>query len=453
MPSDQSSDHQIGQSVGANLRAARLAKKLTQSQLASPDFSVSYISAIERGQIHPSLRALEILARRIGLSSAQLLPGHGQNGAKETSSAQTPLKSEEEVELELLEAKIAIRQGAVQQAIVQLLGITSKNLNPRQQIQLRYLLGWAYAQSAQLQEGEIVLSEALQLAKDSDYYMRAQILNALGTVYASMHNYTQGLQTHQSCLDLLEKHQPNDPFFLAQVYTNMGQHYTFLNKFELAIEMFQRALAVTQELDTRQNLQSTYWNMFQFHAASDASPEATLYAYKYLQLQNQHASQLLRSEIYHYLGRAMLKGDAEKAYAYLENALQEESVLADPFTLASVTAQMGEWFLEQNKVAEAQERAEKADSLTQLFGDTIIRAETLLLCGRIAYAQKRYEVGDVHFVTALKMLERLGKREEFSSQSAHYAQLLEERGATGEALVYFKQAFESRDKIARYPYE
>src|SRR5712692_1004053 len=125
MPSDQSSDHQIGQSVGANLRAARLAKKLTQSQLASPDFSVSYISAIERGQIHPSLRALEILARRIGLSSAQLLPGHGQNGAKETSSTQTPLKSEEEVEMELLEAQIAIRQGAVQQVIAHLLGITS----------------------------------------------------------------------------------------------------------------------------------------------------------------------------------------------------------------------------------------------------------------------------------------------------------------------------------------
>src|SRR5436309_375243 len=72
--STDDSHSQMGQSVGARIRAARQAKKYTQSQLASPDFSVSYISAIERGQIHPSLRALEILARRLDLPSTQLLP-------------------------------------------------------------------------------------------------------------------------------------------------------------------------------------------------------------------------------------------------------------------------------------------------------------------------------------------------------------------------------------------
>ena len=61
----RSSFQQIGQTVGNKLRAARLARKLTQGQLARPDFSVSYVSAIERGQIHPSLRALEIFAHRL----------------------------------------------------------------------------------------------------------------------------------------------------------------------------------------------------------------------------------------------------------------------------------------------------------------------------------------------------------------------------------------------------
>src|SRR5215813_4915665 len=70
--------NKIGKSVGEKLRAARIAQHYTQSQLAAPDFSVSYISAIERGQIHPSLRALEILAARLGLSSTQLLPARTQ---------------------------------------------------------------------------------------------------------------------------------------------------------------------------------------------------------------------------------------------------------------------------------------------------------------------------------------------------------------------------------------
>ena len=453
MPSDRLSHQYIGQSVGANLRAARLAKKMTQSQLASPDFSVSYISAIERGQIHPSLRALEILARRLDLSSTELLPGRTQDGMKAVGSTHRKMRGEEEVELELLEAQIAIRQGTVQQAITQLLNISSKDLSQRQQVQLRYLLGWAYSQTAQLQEGESVLSEALRLIKDPDDDLSAQILNVLGTVYASMHNYSQGLEVHQRSLELLQKHSPHDPFFLAQVYMNMGQHYTFLNKFDLAIEMFQCALAATQEVATLENLESAYLNIFEQEVAKQSYPAATLYAYKYSQLQNQQVSQLLRSEIYHYLGEAMLKEDAEQAHAFLENALHEDDVLTDPLTLASVTMHLAEWYLIQGKLTEANEYTERADSLTRPFGDTIIRAETLILCGRVAYAQKKYDAGDTYFRNALKMLEHLGRREDLSEQSARYAQLLEERGATEDALVYFKQAFDSRSQVARYPYE
>src|SRR5256886_14834076 len=101
MPLDAS--RQIGQSVGAKLRAARLAKKYTQSQLARPDFSVSYISAIERGQIHPSLRALEILAVRLGLTSTDLLPNPALQDGHSTSAASAPVRSEEDIEWQFLD--------------------------------------------------------------------------------------------------------------------------------------------------------------------------------------------------------------------------------------------------------------------------------------------------------------------------------------------------------------
>jgi len=105
-PSDK-----IGKSVGEKLRAARIAQHYTQSKLAAPDFSVSYISAIERGQIRPSLRALEILARRLGLTSTQLLPNHAQLDDHPGISANTSEQSEEEITLHLLEAHVYIIQG------------------------------------------------------------------------------------------------------------------------------------------------------------------------------------------------------------------------------------------------------------------------------------------------------------------------------------------------------
>src|SRR5579884_2724740 len=95
----------IGKTVGERLRAARIAQHYTQSQLAAPDFSVSYISAIERGQIHPSLRALEILAARLGLSSTQLLPNRGQVEDRQ-GSADLSIRDDDEVSLVLLQAQL-----------------------------------------------------------------------------------------------------------------------------------------------------------------------------------------------------------------------------------------------------------------------------------------------------------------------------------------------------------
>src|SRR2546426_3258434 len=101
----------IGQTVGAKLRAARLARKYTQSQLAQPDFSVSYISAIERGQIHPSLRALEIFAQRLGMSSTELLSKQTGQAQKIFSEKDAAYENRQDIELQLLEAHLFLLQG------------------------------------------------------------------------------------------------------------------------------------------------------------------------------------------------------------------------------------------------------------------------------------------------------------------------------------------------------
>ena len=102
--------NKIGKSVGEKLRAARVALHYTQSQLAAPDFSVSYISAIERGQIHPSLRALEILAGRLGLTSTQLLPNRSSSDDHQSGPASMNEQNADEIALYLLEAHICIMQ-------------------------------------------------------------------------------------------------------------------------------------------------------------------------------------------------------------------------------------------------------------------------------------------------------------------------------------------------------
>lgn len=440
----------IGKTVGEKLRAARITQHYTQSQLAAPDFSVSYISAIERGQIHPSLRALEILAGRLGMSSTQLLPSKSQQEERASAAAALSEREEDEIELDLLDAQLLIIQGEAQSAITLLEHTSNKRLKRHNQLQLRYLMGWAYYKINQYQESEYILSEATQIAKELNaQYLHLRILHQLALTYAAMRNYAQALLAHQRCLNQLEESGTHDPFFSAQIYIQMGQHYTRLENFEQALDAFHKALSITEELTTTQSIQATYTNLSQYYAAAKDNELAMLYAYKSIQLHNFDIIKRLRSELYHYLGHAVMQTDSQQARDYLDKALQSPEVMRDQLTQASLLARNAEWYFAQQNLQEAEKHAHQANQLAQNFGDTIITADTLIVLGRIEYALKNYEQGGGHFVEGLDMLERLGSHEELADESVRYAQLLEEIGNEREAFTHIRRAFQSRQKLGR----
>jgi len=431
--------------VGAKIRAARLARRYTQSQLAAPDFSVSYISAIERGQIHPSLRALEILARRLDLNSTQLLPDRSQsdNGVPSHS----PSRDGDEIDLVLIEGQIAILHGNAQQTIHRLQRLPHKGLKPQQQLRQRLLLGWAYLLMDDLPRSEQLLLDVEKQAKEQQQTpILLHALPLLGQVYTAMPNHEQAQQAYERCLAEMENALPHDPFLQSQVYNLLGQEYVYLEQIETAIEKFERAIAIAEELSNVTYLQKVYQDICTHYADMQEYLLATIYAYKCLHLQRQNIMPL-KSEIYHNLGRAIMKKNQEEARTYLEEALQQESVLQDTLSQASLAARMGEWYLLHKQLDQAEGCVQKAREQALSAGDTIIAVEALLLLGRITYARSQYDLSDTHFIEGLDMLERLNIPDELSEQSALYAQMLEERGEEREALTWYRRAFESRRRI------
>ena len=61
--------------LGHRLRAARVAKGMTQTDLAGADVSVGYVSRIEAGHRRPNLQVLTDLCVRLGTPVEQLLMG------------------------------------------------------------------------------------------------------------------------------------------------------------------------------------------------------------------------------------------------------------------------------------------------------------------------------------------------------------------------------------------
>src|SRR5258708_9987508 len=440
----------IGKSVGEKLRAARIAQHYTQSQLAAPDFSVSYISAIERGQIHPSLRALEILASRLGLTATELLPNHPQQQQHLRSSTSLTEQDENETAFTLLEAHLLIMHNNPAEAIVKLDTLVTKGLKLPFLLQQRYLQGLAYFKTHQLQQSEYALSDAEQIAKDLNANCSLlHILNQLALTYATMDNYAHELQIHQRCLVLIEGNEKLDPFCTMQVYTSVGHHYSRLESCDQALEAFNKSLITAGELPTSHHVQAIYAQLCQYYITEKDYQLATLYAYKSIQVNHQNIIKQLKIKLHHYLGHALMQKDAQAACDYIAATLQKPDILQSRQAQASLITRKAEWHLAQQELDEAEFNVRQAYELVRTFGDTIINAEALIMLGRIEYAQGRYEEGSQQFVAGLDMLERLGSLEELADESVRYAQLLEEIGKVHEAFMYFRRAFQSRQKLGK----
>ncbi|GAC1355442.1 MAG: hypothetical protein NVSMB38_35720 [Ktedonobacteraceae bacterium] len=437
------SPNKIGKSVGEKIRAARVALHYTQSKLAAPDFSVSYISAIERGQIHPSLRALEILAGRLELASTELLPKRYQPDDRQSITPPRPERDDDEGEMVLLEAQARITQSEPEKAIALLNKISAKRLKRPQQLWHRYLLGYAYFLTDRLSECEHLFSEMVQTVKDANnHYLHTHILYMLGNTFAAMQNPVQALLAYQRCLNALEEAEVRDASLIAAVFMQLGTYHAELDQPEQALHMFRKALTIVEELHTAQKTQTMYNALVQYATDNHDYYASAIYSYRSLADSEREIQKQLKRELYHYLSQAVLKGDQDQAHVDLSAMKAKET--SDQLVKASITARLAEWYFAREHIAEARQCAEEAYSLSQPFGDTVIAADALLVLGRIEYTQHAFDSGDEHFVRGLTMLEHLQRQVELTEQSIHYAQLLEARGQDHEAFIYLRRAYQSR---------
>src|SRR3989442_8201641 len=88
------SDLHEAESIGRRLKRLRQERGLSQRELSSPGVSYAYISRIEAGARTPSVKALRMLARKLGVSVEYLETGReiGEAEARELKLADAELE-------------------------------------------------------------------------------------------------------------------------------------------------------------------------------------------------------------------------------------------------------------------------------------------------------------------------------------------------------------------------
>lgn len=452
MPGNRSGDTG-GESIGARIRAARIDKKYTQSQLAGTDFSISYISAIERGQIQPSLRALEIIAQRLGWPSShffQTTPILSDEWAAGTlalsGNHQHIVDMSAQIEYVILEGKILLQQKQPVEAIALLEKLRTQSHDPRVQMRAAIQLGQAHLDAGHVRECEIALVEAEKLAlRLNDHYAGMRIRYRLGLTYAAQRQFERAVDAHKLCLDMLDELQPLDPFWRFDIYYQLGLHYTQLNLDDEASILFQQAANLAQELEQADYVQRTFGELSQRLARENYPYRSLFYAHKSIQEHEQRIGAKFIADLFLHLGQSALEKEHGYDHATLEKMAAQYR--DQPLLQAAILVTLAEWQCDHNQPEQAAQTAQQASALALLSGESWTAAEAQFIQSRIAYARGCVDESDALCEAAIEMLQRLDLRQELVDHAQAHAENLEQRGKPAEALRYMKLAFETRRRI------
>jgi len=433
--------------VGSNIREVRTNMGLTQSQLAAPTFSISYISAIERGKIRPSLRALSILAQRLDVPLTFLLEGKPSQAAQARTIGYSPADAgpDQTIDLALLQASVLVQQGNTRQAEEMIAAIVPERITTEQAYHLFFLRGQIHLDEGKHQEAVVDLREAVAQGEglgDVEWTERARAL--LGRAYYHLTNDTLALENHTHCLDAITTKRITDPFFALDVYTAVADDYLRLSDSDRAVMYYHQALDVLGNLsrDTR-SFAREYLTISRQYADEGKLTMARDYAMKSLALYQMRGEHTAIGMTYQRLGRAL-----ERQNRFDEAEEQERQAIAilrevqDTIALSTCYTELSELLLGRERTQEAEHEAQEALKYARESGDEQAQGQALFALAQVRHAEGSDAAADDLFAQALALLDASDAHDIAASAYFRYATLLEQRGDVQHSLSIIKRAYE-----------
>jgi tetratricopeptide (TPR) repeat protein len=456
MPSRKASEagQAVAVQVGTNIRALRTWRKLTQAQLAAGAFSVSYISALERGRIRPSLLALSVLARRLGVPPGFLLAGIPVDSAQAVIVG-TPVGEGEEtqmIEVVLMQAEVLFAQGMFEPALQLLAPLQPAGMSYDQVYAMHMLRGRVQLETRAYQEAEgsfrsaVTQAEALQ---EGEFAERAR--NLRGLAYFLLHDYAQARKLHEQCADAIARSPYTDPVFTLDVYGNLASDLVELGEIAQAIVFYQRAVEPLHGLrwDSLSLAQRHMESSLHYKSAKKWSL-AQVFVQRSLAVYRMREELKLVGLTHQCLGKALEK---QRQLAAAEESYRSGLALVEGLDASASSLcynSLAELELQRLRLGEAERNAQLALGLAESAHDEQAQGQALFTWALIRSAdpaqggtageEGRHAEADRLFERALELLARAGIAEIAARAYDRYASLLEARGEIGRALQAMKRA-------------
>ena len=421
--------------LGERVRQLRIARGLTQADLARDRFTKEYVSQIERGRTRPTAPTLEWLAERLGVERSYLETGSTSEDAERSAGL-------------VVRAEAAIQGSRYDEA----LGCLEKAgpvAGMRPELALRATLAESSARTArgELETALVLLAAARDLAEGPAFtdIDRARVLLHIGRCRYKLSSVTTAVALFGEALDLIRRSGLSDDRLVASILRWRSRCYRRERDWHAAREDVERALELARALDDERGLAHSFFqasiiaerNGQWILARSHAERARALYEE---QDDRRNVGRLLNN----LGGLNYLLGNSHEAVELLKSAFAVANEIGSDVDAAQAVSSLAQVHLRNGEFDRAEEQALLALRLLDArvdFLDEVGNAELVL--GRALLAQGRLDEAADAFASADSVFEQLSSTSHRAAVWTAQAELALARNQQDQALTLYRRANEA----------
>src|SRR3954468_4878946 len=424
-------------SMGERVRQLRIARGLTQTELAGERFSKEYVSQIERGKTRPTGETIEWLASRLGVDPSFLETG--------VSSSER-----ERVESVVARAEAALESNSYDEVVAEIdkLGVALTTVAVPS-LELRSLLAesWARMSLGDVRAAIGLLDRARQLTESPTFsdVDRAEVLYRIGVCRYKLSSIATAVALLSEALDLSERSGLPADRLRSNALGWRSRCYRRQRDWEAAREDVERALELAESLNDRRTVAHHYFQASLIAERTGHWVLARSYAERAKAQYEELADQSNVGKLLNNLGGLnFLLGKPEQAIEQLKDSFRVLLDAGSPADAAEVVSSLAQVHLRLGHVELAEQQARQALDLVGDRPDLLDRiGNAQLALGRALLEQGRLEEAESVFAAAEQTCDQLESTSHRAAAWIAQGDLASRRGEDRRATQLYRRAAET----------
>lgn len=420
----------LPETIGQRLRRLRTERGMSQRELAGPGVSYAYISRIEAGARRPSVKALRMLARKLGVSADYLETG-------------SEIRDIDERELKIADAELELRLAALpDEAEAKLVTLRDEAAAAGDCVaasRANIALGLAALSAGRTNDAIERLEAGLELSPVSAN-ARPDVFATLGRAYSASGRPEKAVKLFERCLEEVATNSPEDLTARVRFTTYLSYALADMGDLGKAQSLLHGVLNTAEDVTDAYSRVRLYWSLARLHYLQGKPAAALDYVRRAIALLDVTDDTLHLARAHMLGGSIMLSQDrAEEAGRHFDLAEKLLGPNPEPEDVANLSTDQA---LRAVRLGCADEAIRRAHVALAAAGDEYLAekgnalwalAEGLALSGDLDGA-------DESFREATALLGSHGLRRDYLESYRAWGKFLRRAGREEEALEVLERA-------------